>query len=191
MSQGSFHARQTALRSGVPDLQAASRQKGGGRSCEQPRPAQGWLPNTSHLREWHPPTSPNSPINRMDADTAHLAYSFCTRPGMVITPTGRRYRAAHVPNLAEPTCLPSTSRCWSGSSSPDPTVVIGAIYASEAVCPMCRGTNKYLQHRLTGCRGLVPEGAKPTIWREISLQICLTVGETGKRILNPFASARL
>jgi hypothetical protein len=87
----------------------------------QLRPAQGWLPNTSHLREWHPPTSPNSPINRMDADTAHLAYSFCTRPGMVITPTGRRYRAAHVPNLAEPACLPSTSRCWSSSSSPDPT----------------------------------------------------------------------
>ena len=71
----------------VQELQAASRQKEGGRSCERPHPAQGSLPNTSHLRKWHPPSSSNSPITGMDADTAHLAYSFCTRPGMDMTPT--------------------------------------------------------------------------------------------------------
>jgi hypothetical protein len=62
---------------------------------------------------------------------------------MLITLIGRRYRAAHAQNLAELACLRSIFWCWNKSSSPDLAKELSRrIYASEAVCPMCRGINK-------------------------------------------------
>lgn len=60
-------------------------------------------------------------------------------------------------------------------------VIIGEIHALEGVCPMCRGTKQTCSIASPVVPGLVPEGVKPTVRHRISLQICLTVGETGKR----------
>jgi hypothetical protein len=50
---------------------------------------------------------------------------------------------------------------------------------------VCRGIHRPAAFASAVVVGLVPEGAKPTVRLGISLKICLTVGETGKRSFTP------
>ena len=104
---------------------------------------------------------------------------------------GRQYRPSHRQTLGEPASSFQHSSLRAVALRPIPPVIYRRnVMLFKVVCPVCRGISGSAAFSVNRCRWTRARGAKPTMRREISLWICLTVWRDPEHVPKPVSPSK-
>jgi len=184
---GVLRARLTASRSGFKCKYFLKRRQGERRRAN---PARTGCLTARTFARWHPPScNPQSSGSMPIHFTSHVPSALLLERRL--HQAGRRYRPSHLQTLGEP-APPSNTQILEQCSSPDPTTRSSEnCYASEAVCPVCRGIHRSAAFASIVAGGLVPETQSQQPHEKSASGSASQSWRDRNKFLNPSAPARL